>query len=50
MWRDAISEFYHNLSAIPDEAGRVGTENHPWRIETEIMDLVGYELHAVKLF
>lgn len=35
---------------MPDEAGRVGTENHPWRIETEIMDLVGYDLHAVNPF
>ena len=40
VWRDAISQFYHNLSGIADEAGRVG--NHPWRIEAEDMTLRGY--------
>uniref|UniRef100_A0A093V7R5 Alpha-glucuronidase n=1 Tax=Talaromyces marneffei PM1 TaxID=1077442 RepID=A0A093V7R5_TALMA len=50
VWRDAISEFYHNLSAIPDEAGRVGTKNHPWRIEAENMDLTGYIPYTVNPF
>jgi alpha-glucuronidase len=40
VWRDAINEFYRNLSGIPDEAGRV--RNHPWRIEAENMTLEGY--------
>lgn len=40
VWRDAINEFYRNLSGIPDEAGRV--RNHPWRIEAEKMTLDGY--------
>ncbi|KAF2708993.1 glycoside hydrolase family 67 protein [Pleomassaria siparia CBS 279.74] len=30
VWRDAINEFYHNLTGIPDLARRVG--NHPYRI------------------
>lgn len=41
VWRDAINEFYRNLSGIPDELGRV--RNHPWRIEAENMTLEGYE-------
>lgn len=48
VWRDAISEFYHNLSGIPDEAGRVG--NHPYRIEAESMSLRGYSPVAVQPF
>jgi alpha-glucuronidase len=50
VWRDAISEFYHNLSGVPDEVGRVGTENHPWRIEAENMDLGAYKPYAVSPF
>lgn len=45
VWRDAISEFYRNLSGIPDEAGRV--RNHPWRIEAEKMTLKGFKPVAV---
>lgn len=45
VWRDAINYFYHNLSGIEDEAGRVGS--HPWRIEVEDMELDGYETVAV---
>lgn len=40
IWRDAINEFYRNLSGIPDELNRV--RNHPWRIEAENMTLEGY--------
>jgi alpha-glucuronidase len=40
VWRDAINEFYRNLSGIPDEANRV--RNHPYRIEAEDMKLEGY--------
>lgn len=45
VWRDAINNFYYNLSDIPDELGRVG--NHPYRIEAESMELDGYELYPV---
>ncbi|KAK5945210.1 hypothetical protein PMZ80_002414 [Knufia obscura] len=45
VWRDAVNNFYFNLSQIPDEAGRV--ENHPYRIEAESMELDGYEPYAV---
>ncbi|EED24209.1 hypothetical protein TSTA_075820 [Talaromyces stipitatus ATCC 10500] len=50
VWRDAITEFYHNLSGIPDDTGRVGTENYPWRIQGENMDLVGYTPYVVNPF
>ncbi|KAK3694134.1 glycoside hydrolase superfamily [Podospora appendiculata] len=40
VWRDAIAGFYHNLSWIADEHGRVGY--HPHRIEAENMVLRGY--------
>ena len=45
VWRDAINNFYFNLSQIPDHAGRV--ENHPYRIEAESMELDGYQMYAV---
>lgn len=48
VWRDAITNFYHNLSGIPDEAGRVG--NYPSRIEAESMTLDGYKLYEVSPF
>jgi alpha-glucuronidase len=48
VWRDAINEFYHNLSGIPDEEGRVS--NHPYRIEAESMVLDGYKAYAVNPF
>ncbi|KAJ5619072.1 hypothetical protein N7510_003056 [Penicillium lagena] len=48
VWRDAIVNFYHNLSMIPDEMKRVG--NHPWRVEAEDMDLTGYETYVVSPF
>jgi alpha-glucuronidase len=48
VWRDSINEFYHNLSGIPDEEGRVG--NHPYRIEAEKMVLNGYKAYAVNPF
>ncbi|PCD27512.1 alpha-glucuronidase precursor [Fusarium graminearum] len=40
VWRDAISEFYRNLSGIADTQDRV--RNHPYRIEAEKMDLDNY--------
>lgn len=46
VWRDAIVNYFNNISAIPDEAARVG--NHPYRIEAESMTLSGYKLYSVK--
>lgn len=48
VWRDAISNFYWNLSGIPDKAKRVG--NHPWRVEAESMVLDGYTIVPVTPF
>jgi alpha-glucuronidase len=48
VWRDSITQFYHNLSQIPDQANRVG--NHPYRIEAEKMNLSGYKSYAVNPF
>ncbi|PYH98008.1 glycoside hydrolase [Aspergillus ellipticus CBS 707.79] len=48
VWRDAINNFYYNMTGIPDEAGRVG--HHPWRIEAESMALDGYQTYAVSPF
>lgn len=48
VWRDAIVNFYYNLTRIPDEAGRV--MNHPYRVEAEDMDLEGYEVFYVEPF
>ncbi|KAH8817389.1 glycoside hydrolase superfamily [Xylogone sp. PMI_703] len=48
VWRDAIVDYYFNLSGIPDQARRVG--NHPWRVEAENMILEGYEQYAVNPF
>ncbi|KAF5568341.1 alpha-glucuronidase [Fusarium pseudoanthophilum] len=41
VWRDSIVDHYHNLTGIPDEAGRAG--HHPWRIEAEAMSYSGYK-------
>ncbi len=35
VWRDAICQFYLNMSSVADERGRVG--RHPWRVEAEDM-------------
>ena len=48
VWRDAIVNYFNNLSGIPDEAGRVG--NHPWRVEAESMTLSGYKIVPVNPF
>ncbi|CBX93895.1 similar to alpha glucuronidase [Plenodomus lingam JN3] len=48
VWRDAINQYFYNLSAIPDEANRVG--NHPYRIEAESMSLDGYKPYLVDPF
>ena len=48
VWRDAINDFYYNLSGIPDQAKRVG--HHPWRLEAEDMKLEGYKTYTVSPF
>ena len=48
VWRDAISEYYRNLSGIQDDAKRVGS--HPYRIEAENMQLSGYKPYDVNPF
>jgi alpha-glucuronidase len=48
VWRDAIVDFYANVSGIADDQGRVG--HHPWRIEAENMVLDGYKPYAVNPF
>ncbi|KAJ6107364.1 hypothetical protein N7523_008687 [Penicillium sp. IBT 18751x] len=48
VWRDAINNYYHNLSGISDSANRVG--HHPWRIEAENMKLDGYKAYTVSPF
>jgi alpha-glucuronidase len=48
VWRDAINNFYYNLSGIPDQAKRVN--HHPWRIEAESMKLDGYKTYNVSPF
>ncbi|KAJ5177024.1 Glycosyl hydrolase family 67 C-terminal [Penicillium canariense] len=48
VWRDAINNFYYNLSGIPDTAKRVG--HHPWRIEAESMQLEGYKAYTINPF
>ncbi|KEQ90558.1 glycoside hydrolase family 67 protein [Aureobasidium subglaciale EXF-2481] len=48
VWRDAICDFYHNISGIYDVSNRVG--NHPYRIEAESMTLNGYKTCAVSPF
>jgi len=40
VWRDAINDWFHQISGTPDALGRVG--NHPHRIEAESMELQGY--------
>lgn len=42
VWRDAIDDWFHRLSGIADEKGRVG--HHPNRIEAESMELKGYTI------
>ncbi|CAG7942524.1 unnamed protein product [Penicillium olsonii] len=48
IWRDAINNFYYNLSGIPDEGQRV--DHHPWCIEAESMKLEGYKTYDVTPF
>ncbi|KAL6710357.1 hypothetical protein ACN47E_009303 [Coniothyrium glycines] len=48
VWRDAINQYFNDLSRIEDETGRVG--NYPYRIEAESMILDGYKLFVVNPF
>lgn len=48
VWRDAIAEYYLNMTGIPDTAKRVG--HHPWRVEAESMTLSGYQPYLVRPF
>jgi alpha-glucuronidase len=41
VWRDAINDWFHHISGIPDDRQRVG--HHPNRVEAEAMELHGYE-------
>jgi alpha-glucuronidase len=41
VWRDAINNWFHRMSGIDDERGRVG--HHRNRIEAEQMQLQGYK-------
>jgi alpha-glucuronidase len=45
VWRDAVSNWFHKTSGIPDAGGRVG--RHPARVEAESMNLTGYRAVAV---
>lgn len=45
VWRDAVVNWFHQMSGIDDDRGRVG--NHPNRIEAEAMHLAGYTPVAV---
>jgi alpha-glucuronidase len=45
VWRDAVSEWFHETSGIDDRLGRVN--HHPDRIEAEAMELNGYVPVAV---
>jgi alpha-glucuronidase len=40
VWRDAVSNWFHRTSGIPDSRGRVG--RYPGRFEAESMKLSGY--------
>ena len=41
VWRDAIDDWFHRISNIPDAQGRVG--HHPGRFEAETMSTHGYQ-------
>ena len=44
VWRDAVNDWFHQMSGIVDDKGRVG--RHPGRIEAEAMELRGYQVFA----
>ena len=42
VWRDAVDDWFHQMSGIDDQDGRVG--HHPNRVEAEAMELRGYKI------
>jgi len=42
VWRDAVVQYFHKLSGLPDEEDRVGT--FPGRLEAESAHLTGYKV------
>ncbi len=42
VWRDAIVQYFHKFSGIPDDKGRAG--NFPGRLEAEDARLTGYKI------
>ena len=42
VWRDAVDDWFHQMSGIDDQNGRVG--HHPKRVEAETMELQGYKV------
>jgi alpha-glucuronidase len=46
VWRDAVTEWFHRASGIPDSKGRVG--RYPGRVEAESMKLDRYAPVDVK--
>ena len=42
VWRDAVNDWFHQVSGIDDQNGRVG--HHPNRVEAETMELRGYKI------
>jgi len=45
VWRDAVNDWFHRASGIPDAQGRVG--HHAGRFEAESMQLEGYAVRDV---
>ena len=48
VWRDAIADYYWNMTGIADERGRVG--HHPYRIDASSMQMDGYKPYVVNPF
>jgi alpha-glucuronidase len=46
VWRDAVVQYFHKLSGIPDEEGRAG--NYPGRLEAESARLTGYKVIEIQ--
>jgi alpha-glucuronidase len=42
VWRDAVVQYFHKLSGLPDEENRAG--NYPGRLEAESARLTGYNV------
>jgi alpha-glucuronidase len=42
VWRDAVVQYFHKLSGLPDAEGRAG--NYPGRLEAESARLTGYKV------